>query len=376
MSHYDIRSVMVEHLYIHVPFCHRICPYCSFYKHTFGNINQTDLVKSVLNEISISNDCYEFNIKTIYLGGGTPTALSRKNLDFLLSGINKILNLKSLEEWGIEINPSTCDLKKARMIKDQGVTRTSLGIQSWNESTLKKLGRDHSPRDAEKSFEILKSCDFKSLNIDLMFSIPGQSIMSWKEDLNKTISLAPNHISAYNLNYEEDTEFFERLKKGDFYEDPEKDGDHFSLAMETLVGSGYEHYEISNYAQQGHRSKHNSSYWKGKDYLGIGPGAFSTVNGKRWRNVPDTKKYMAKLTNNKTNTIETEHEIIDDSSFRVERIALQLRTSDGLDLHYIKNNLDKAKELESDGLIVISNDTIQLTTQGKMLADSVASHLI
>ena len=204
---------MVEHLYIHVPFCHRICPYCSFYKHTFGNINQTDLVKSVLNEISISNDCYEFNIKTIYLGGGTPTALSRKNLESLLSGINKILNLKSLEEWGIEINPSTCDLKKARMIKGQGVTRTSLGIQSWNESTLKTLGRDHSPRGAEKSFEILKSCDFKSLNIDLMFSIPGQSIMSWEEDLNKTISLAPDHISAYNLNYEEDTEFFERLKK-------------------------------------------------------------------------------------------------------------------------------------------------------------------
>ena len=367
---------MVEHLYIHVPFCHRICPYCSFYKHTFGNINQSELVQSTLNEISIRNDFYDFNIKTIYLGGGTPTALSRKNLESLLSGINQIVNLKSLEEWGIEVNPSTCNLKKAQMIKDHGVTRTSLGIQSWNESTLKKLGRDHGPSDAAKSFEILKSCEFNSLNIDLMFSIPGQSVASWEDDLNKTIELGPNHISAYNLNYEEDTEFFERLKKGEFYEDPEKDGDHFSLAMETLIGSGYEHYEISNYAFPGHRSKHNSSYWEGNDYLGIGPGAFSTVNGKRWRNVPDTKKYIDVLATNNINSLETELETIDDSSFRIERIALQLRTSDGLNLHYIKNNLDKAKELESDGLILISNETIRLTTQGKMLADSVASHLI
>ena len=157
---------------------------------------------------------------------------------------------------------------------------------------------------------ILKSCQFESLSIDLMFSIPGQNLADWEDDLKETIALKPQHISAYNLNYEEDTEFFDRLKKGEFFEDPEKDGDHFSLAMKELTNAGYNHYETSNYALKGHQSKHNSSYWEGKDYLGVGPGAFSTVNRKRWRNVPDTKKYIDLLKSNTINMIETEKEII------------------------------------------------------------------
>ncbi|MGB0610903.1 MAG: radical SAM family heme chaperone HemW, partial [Verrucomicrobiales bacterium] len=320
---------MVKHLYIHVPFCHRICPYCSFYKHTFGDINQSELVESLLKEISLRRKDHDFNIETIYLGGGTPSALSYKYLERLLSGINEQINLTDLDEWGVEVNPSTFDHKKASMMKNHGVSRISLGIQSWNGSILKTLGRDHSPSDAEESFNILKSCQFKSLNIDLMFSIPGQSLNDWERDLQKTISLNPEHISAYNLNYEEDTEFFDRLKSGEFFEDPEKDGDHFSCAMSKLASAGYNHYEISNYALTGHESKHNSSYWRGVDYLGIGPGAFSTLKRKRWRNVPDTKKYISLLHNNSINLVETEIETINDSSYRVERIALQLRTSEG-----------------------------------------------
>ena len=286
---------MVKHLYIHVPFCHRICPYCSFYKHTFGNINQSELVDSVLNEISIRAQNLELNIETIYLGGGTPTALSPKNLETLLTGINKKINPSGLVEWVIEANPSTFDLNKAKLIKNNNITRVSLGIQSWNLSTLKTLGRDHDPDEAEKSFEILRSCKFKSLNIDLMFSVPGQSLKSWTSDLHRTIKIKPDHISAYNLNYEEDTEYFEKLKSGDFNENPEKDGKLFKSAMEVLRGSGYEHYEISNYALPGHQSEHNKAYWSGADYLGIGPGAFSTVHGKRWRNVADTAKYIESL---------------------------------------------------------------------------------
>ena len=367
---------MVKHLYIHVPFCHRICPYCSFYKHTFGDINQSELVESLLKELSHRKNQHEFAIETIYLGGGTPSALSYKNLERLLSGIGDIVKLEHLNEWGIEVNPSTFDYKKASMIKKQGVSRVSLGIQSWNQSTLKTLGRDHSPCDAKESFEILKSCQFNSLNIDLMFSIPGQSLADWEEDLKETIALKPQHVSAYNLNYEEDTEFFDRLKKGEFFEDQEKDGDHFSLAMKELINAGYNHYETSNYALKGHQSKHNSSYWEGKDYLGIGPGAFSTVSGKRWRNVPDTKKYIFLLKSNTINLIETEKETIDDDSYRIERIALQLRTSSGLDFDYVKNNLEKVNELESDNLIYKSDDKLRLTKKGKMLADSVIAHLI
>lgn len=367
---------MVKHLYIHVPFCHRICPYCSFYKHTFGDINQSELVESLLKELHHRKNEYDFDVETVYLGGGTPSALSYKNLERLLSGISEIVITNDLKEWGIEVNPSTFNYNKASMIKRQGVSRVSLGIQSWNQSTLKTLGRDHSPRDAKKSFEILKSCEFKSLSIDLMFSIPGQNLTDWEDDLKETIALEPQHISAYNLNYEEDTDFFDRLKKGEYFEDQEKDGDHFSLAMKNLINAGYIHYETSNYALEGHQSKHNSSYWEGKDYLGVGPGAFSTVNGKRWKNVADTRKYMKFLHNNSINSIETETEIINNDSFRIERIALQLRTSSGVDFKYVKNNLEKVHELESENLIYRSNDKLRLTEKGKMLADSVVAHLI
>ena len=321
---------MVKHLYIHVPFCHRICPYCSFYKHTFGKINQSELVDSVLNEISLRARKLELKIETIYLGGGTPTALSPKNLETLLNGINKTIDSSNLTEWVIEANPSTFDLNKAKIIRNNGVTRVSLGIQSWDPSTLKTLGRDHAPDEAEESFEILRSCKFKNLNIDLMFSVPGQSLETWNSDLQRTIEMKPDHISAYNLNYEEDTEYFEKLKNGEFNEDPEKDGKLFKLAMKVLRGSGYEHYEISNYALPGHQSEHNKANWSGADNIGIGPGAFSTVHGKRWRNVADTGKYIKLLKLKKIDQIETEREIIDASSFRTERIALELRTSRGI----------------------------------------------
>ena len=367
---------MVKHLYIHVPFCHRICPYCSFYKHTFGNINQSELVDSVLNEISIRAQNLELNIETIYLGGGTPTALSPKNLETLLTGINKKINPSGLVEWVIEANPSTFDLNKAKLIKNNNITRVSLGIQSWNLSTLKTLGRDHDPDEAEKSFEILRSCKFKSLNIDLMFSVPGQSLKSWTSDLHRTIKIKPDHISAYNLNYEEDTEYFEKLKSGDFNENPEKDEKLFKSAMEVLRGSGYEHYEISNYALPGHQSEHNKAYWSGADYLGIGPGAFSTVHGKRWRNVADTAKYIESLKLKKIDKIETEREIINDSSFRTERIALELRTSRGISFDTLGKTKNRIDDLETEGLISIHENRISLTDKGKMVADSVAAHLL
>lgn len=367
---------MVKHLYIHVPFCHRICPYCSFYKHTFGNINQSELVDSVLKEISIRSQSIELNIETIYLGGGTPTALSPKNLEALLAGINKKIKASKLLEWVIEANPTTFDLDKAKIIRNNGVTRASLGVQSWDDTTLKTLGRDHSADEAEESFEILRSCEFKSLNIDLMFSVPGQSLESWISDLNRTTNIRPDHISAYNLNYEEDTEYFEKLKRGDFNENHEKDRKFFRSAMEILRASGYGHYEISNYALPGHESEHNKAYWAGADYLGIGPGAFSTVHGKRWRNVADTEKYIKSLKNNIIDMIETDREIIDASSFRTERIALELRTAKGISFDTLGSAKDRIPDLETEGLISTYENRIMLTDKGKMVADSVAAHLL
>ena len=152
----------------------------------------------------------------------------------------------------------------------QGIDRISLGIQSWDEPTLKTLGRDHAPADAEETYHLLRGAGFRSVNVDLMFSIPGQSLETWQRTVEHTILLNPDHISAYNLNYEEDTEFFERLRRGQYREDESRDAEFFHTSLDLLEAAGYEHYEISNYARPGHRSAHNESYWMGEEYLGLG----------------------------------------------------------------------------------------------------------
>jgi oxygen-independent coproporphyrinogen III oxidase len=281
---------MVRHLYIHIPFCHRICPYCSFYKHQHGSTDLAAFVEAVLAEAR--QKAGQLDLETVYFGGGTPTALSETHLQRLLSGLHDILDLSRVTEFTMEANPRTVTPSKAAMMRAAGVDRISLGIQAWDEATLQTLGRDHAPADAEETYHILRAAGFPSVSIDLMFSIPGQPVEAWRHTLEKSISLEPDHLSAYNLNYEEDTEFFERLRRGQYRENEERDAEHFYLALDLLEQAGYEHYEISNYARPGKRSRHNESYWLGEEYAGIGPSAYSTIGGVRWQNVPDTGRYM------------------------------------------------------------------------------------
>ncbi len=367
---------MVRHLYIHVPFCHRICPYCNFYKHTPGGTDQNAFIHSLLAELKMRSRECNLAPETIYMGGGTPTTLSIKHLDKLLEGIADTVDLKALTEWGIEANPATFKRDKAQLMRDSGITRVSLGIQSWTPTTLSTLGRDHSPEDARASFETLRACGFKSLNIDMMFSIPGQSPESWLADLEHTVELSPDHVSAYNLNYEEDTEFFDRLSQGEFQEDTSRDVAFFTHTTEILGQAGFEHYEISNYAKPGHHSKHNSAYWSGADYLGIGPGAFTTFQGTRWRNIANTTEYINQVTRNNLAGLVTEYEHIDAAAFRAERIALQLRTKNGIGMDILAASENKINDLADEGLIKKRDGNIVLTEKGKLLADSVASHLL
>ena len=366
---------MVRHLYIHVPFCHRICPYCSFYKHTPGGYDHRAFVDALLAELDNHLASFGCRPSTIYLGGGTPTALSRTHLDVLLTGLAQRLDLEYLEEWDIEANPKTFGEAKAELMRAAGVTRISLGVQSWQEQTLGTLGRDHSPTEAENAYRILREQEFPSVNIDLMFSVPGQSRPMWREDLARTADLAPDHVSAYNLNYEEDTEFFERLQRGELDADGERDADMFAVAIDVLGQAGFEHYEISNYARPGHRSRHNAAYWSGADYLGIGPGAFSTVGGERWRNVPDTAAYIRAVSSGALRRIITEHETIDAEAFRRERVALELRTSRGVSIEHI-GDLIKLEELGDRGLVTTRVGRATLTAEGKFLADPIAAELI
>jgi oxygen-independent coproporphyrinogen-3 oxidase len=293
----------------------------------------------------------------------------------LLSGIREVYDWKQVKEFCLEANPRTITASKAKMMREIGVNRVSLGVQAWDEPTLHTLGRDHAPAEAEKTYHTLREAGFPSVSLDLMFSIPGQSLEVWVQSLQKTLSLSPDHISAYNLNYEEDTEFFERLNRGQYREDTEGDGACFEVTMDMLESAGYAHYEISNYAKPGHRSTHNESYWLGADYLGLGPSAFSTIQGKRWQNLPDTARYMSHVKQG-VSTITAQEDITEEKR-RVERFGLELRTSRGLPLSLIDPaQTQMLDSLARDGLLRIEAGQIILTRQGKALVDPIAVALM
>lgn len=366
---------LVRHLYVHIPFCHRICPYCSFYKHTPGNTPMAGFVEAVLAEAEHAGRTYNLKLDTVYLGGGTPTALSEVHLQRLLSGLRERLDLSGVREYTCEVNPRTITDSKAAMMRAEGIDRISLGIQAWDEETLRTLGRDHAPDDAEETYHTLRGAGFRSVSLDLMFSIPGQSLDAWRGTLERTISLSPDHISAYNLNYEEDTEFFERVRKGQYRVEEERDAEFFYVALDQLTAAGYEHYEISNYARPGFRSLHNESYWLGEDYVGLGPGAYSTADGRRWQNIADTTRYI-ELLESGANAAQPGEELTPDQR-RTERFGLELRTERGLPQSLVREQEQRMiRVLAEEGILEVRDEHIRLTRAGKPLVDSVAVALM
>ncbi len=361
-------------LYIHIPFCHRICPYCSFYKHTPGETNIPAFIQAIIKEARTADIQPDTPITTLYLGGGTPSMLSPSHLTTLFDGLHDTLPLENTHIT-LEANPATFGHAKAALFKELGVNRTSLGIQSFSPHLLKTLGREHNPDQAAEAVHTLRASDMEEINIDLMFSIPGQEISDWQHSLDTAIQLKPDHISAYNLTYEEDTPFFHSLQKGHYSDNETDNAEMFSLAHHSLTNAGFHHYETSNYAQPGKESQHNLDYWHGHDYLSFGPSAVSTINGKRWKNIPDTAGYIHAI--NTVGHAMSEAETIDADAFRIERIALLLRTTSGLPDHYLSNSPDGAvNQLLENNLAKHQDGHLLLINDGPMLVDAVAELLI
>jgi oxygen-independent coproporphyrinogen III oxidase len=375
----------IRHLYVHIPFCARICPYCAFYKDLLDRSQTQRFCEAILRELEQhvqeratsksprrtgDRRSLEGLPSTIYFGGGTPTALTTSQLEFLLGGFHERLDLSALEEWTIEANPGSVSARKAALLYKLRVNRISLGVQSWDNTLLKILGREHNADQAEQSFHILRDAGFSNINVDLMFGLPGQTIQQWQSTLEKTISLRPDHISAYCLTYEEDTEFFLRQSRGELKANPDSDADFFQVAMSILEDAGYEHYEISNYARPGFSSVHNRAYWSGEDYLGIGPSAFSTVGMQRWQNLADYRAYAARILSGQSPLGSTEN--LTKEMKRAERIALSLRTREGVPAQELKHFARETNEFIALGLLRRSNGNLVLTQRGKSLADSVA----
>ena len=365
---------IVSHLYVHIPFCARICPYCAFYKERADSSQTQRFCEALLRELEDVSARFALKPETIFFGGGTPTALTTAQLEFLLGGMRERLDLSRLVEWTLEANPGSVSSRKAALLRQVGVSRISLGVQSWDDELLKLLGREHNAAQAEASFQILREAGLANVSIDLMFGLPGQTLAQWEADLEKTIALQPDHISTYCLTYEEDTEFFLRHARGEFREDPESDAQFLEAAMRKLEAAGYEHYEISNYARPGFASAHNRGYWAGDDYLGIGPSAFSTVGLHRLQNVCDYRAYADRVLGGESAIASVEN--LTPEMKRAERIALALRTRDGISSSELEAWPTESREFIDLGLLREANGHFILTPRGKLLADSVAEAFV
>jgi oxygen-independent coproporphyrinogen-3 oxidase len=362
---------MIRHIYVHIPFCARICPYCAFYKDLLDRSQTWRFCEALLQElVGCDRRARRLIPSTIYFGGGTPTALNIAQLELLLRGFHERLDLSRLIEWTIEANPGSVSARKAAVLKKFGVNRISLGVQSWDDQLLKLLGREHNAPQAAESFQILRDAGFTDINVDLMFGLPGQTLDQWCATLEKTIALQPEHISTYCLTYEEDTEFFLRHACGEFRQDPDADAELFEMTMATLEHAGYEHYEISNDARPGFESVHNRAYWFGKDYLGLGPSAVSTIAVQRWQNVCDYRAYIGRVLSGKS-ARESSEDLTHEMK-RTERIALALRTREGIPALELRSFAQKTNELIELELLSESHGNFVLTRRGKTLADSIA----
>jgi len=312
--------------------------------------------------------------ETIFFGGGTPTALTTAQLDFLLTGFHTQLDLSQLQEWTLEANPGSVSERKALLLRERGVNRISLGVQSFDDGLLQLLGREHSAAQAEASFALLRRSGFENLNIDLMFGLPGQTLGQWEATLERAIALGPDHVSAYCLTYEEDTEFFLRHARGEFRTDPEADADFFVAAGELLGAAGFDQYEVSNYARPGFESVHNRAYWRGRDYLGLGPSAVSTIGLRRWQNISDYRLYADRVLAGESAS--TGDEVLTPAMKRAEAIALSLRTNRGIPATWVEDRPDEVEEFVRLGLMQSKAECYVLTRAGRFLADSVAEAFI
>jgi oxygen-independent coproporphyrinogen-3 oxidase len=364
--------VSAEHLYIHVPFCPKLCPYCNFYKRTGGADLRDAYVEALLSEIIALAP--RVSPRTIFFGGGTPTMLTLVQLEKIVSAIHDAWDLTLLEEWTFEMNPATVNDSKAKLLLQGGVNRFSMGVQAWQPELLKTLGRIHSVEQVIRSVHTLRRHGAVNLNLDLIFGVPGQTWDHWEDSLLRTVEMDPDHISAYCLTYEEDTEFFRRWQRGELISNDEQDAVYFSQTPRYLEKSGYHQYEISNFAKAGFECRHNIAYWEGRDYLGLGPGAWSTLAGRRWRNAPDLHRYI-EFWREGRGEVGSDFEDLSPEVRHSERVAFGLRMNRGLPSEWIREHVATPTLLKAGYLEPFGN-RLRLTGSGRLVADSVAAALI
>lgn len=371
---------MIEAAYLHIPFCHHICHYCDFNKVFFKNQPVMPYLEKMRDEMKQTVERYPANdLKTIFVGGGTPTALDEKQLTYFLEAIHESFPVHDVKEFTFEANPNELTEEKLRILHAYGVDRLSIGVQTFNEQLLEKIGRVHSNQQAFQAVDEARKIGFRNISLDLMYSLPGQTISDFKETLDIAFSLDVEHISAYSLIIEPKTVFYNLMNKGKLRVPSQEDEAFmYEMLMDEMDKHGYSQYEISNFARSGYESLHNLTYWNNNDYYGIGAGAHSYIDGIRRSNIAPLKKYMQAVT-------ETNHAYLDEISVsKVERMEeemfLGLRKTNGVNKasFYEKYKVEMndvfsepIKEYTNKGLLEQTESSLRLTKKGRFLGNEV-----
>ncbi len=370
-------------IYVHIPYCKSKCIYCDFYS-TPQVETMEQYVHSLLAEAYLrSNEINGETFTTLYLGGGTPSGLPVELIARLVTGLHETFHLSNLEEFTIEVNPDDVTPALINSLQQLGINRVSMGVQSFNDNELQAINRRHTAQQAINAVHCMNDAGIGNVSIDLIYGLPGQSLDSWQRNVEQAIELEVQHISAYCLSYEHGTRLWVMREQGRVQEA----SDELCIAMNDALMSmlseaGFEHYEISNFAQPGYRSRHNSSYWNFTPYLGLGAAAHSFDGTNRRYNPASLKRYIEDISQGQT-ACEAEH--LEPWERHDEEVMVRLRTSDGLDTSLIASHygdqaattlLRKAQPFINQGLLSQNGTTLTLTKQGIMTSDNIIRTLM
>ena len=368
-------------LYIHIPFCKQKCFYCDFPSYASIDYLRKDYVKALCKEIE--EKAINYKIKSIFIGGGTPSYLETKEINKLLKTISK-LDLEEGMEFTMECNPGALEEEKLKTMIEGGVNRISMGLQAVQNSLLKDIGRIHTFKEFTENFNLARKVGFKNINVDLMFGLPNQSFDEWKESLETIASLNPEHISAYSLIVEEGTAFYKLWEKNKLILPSEEDERRmYSETKEILKAKGYHQYEISNYSKEGYECYHNKVYWKSMNYLGLGSASTSFIDGKRIKNIENVKAYIDGIMDDKSIVLEENENSKEDNI--EEFIFMGLRMIEGISKEEFKKRfgLDVyeiySKEIKKNienGLLLDVDDRLRLSEKGIEFSNLVMSDFI
>ena len=355
-------------IYIHIPFCKSRCRYCDFFSTT--QLEKRSLyTKALLSEWESRKHELNEEIRTIYIGGGTPSTMDDADLYKIIQHCSAS---SPVVEMTMEVNPGDVTKEKALAWRAMGINRLSMGVQSFNDQLLQRIGRRHTAQEAQQAVAIAQAAGFDNISIDLMYALPSETMEQWKQDVDTAMQLGIQHLSTYGLIYEDNTPLTHMLQRGEIeMVDEDTEMQMYDYLVEQLTANGFEHYEVSNFALRERQSKHNSNYWNDTPYIGLGAGAHSYDGRARRWNISDLDCYIQQAL---AHNLQSEEEVLSDEERHTERVMLGLRTNQGVATHEI--NISKAEPYIAKGLLSRNSDRIAATTQGFHILNRIIEELI